>query len=91
MTDNELLAFMGTDPTRWVAEFQATRGRRLAEDGVDIANDDATMVRWFANAIEAGSAAEFAAVIDEARQRYDSDDRSAAGDGGWSTHRGPAE
>lgn len=88
MTDNELLAFMGTDAVRWAEEFRKISVKLSLDDRLDIG----FLIGWFANALEAGRrATEFAAVIDEARQRYDSDDGSAAGDGGWSTHIGPTE
>lgn len=45
LTSGGLLAFMGTDASRWASEFCAMHG-----------GDEGLMIGWFANAIEAGVA-----------------------------------
>jgi hypothetical protein len=42
------------DATHWAERFVHVRARRLAEDGLDIAADEDTMLTWFAGAIETG-------------------------------------
>lgn len=46
-----------TDARQWAEAFAETRVQRRAEDDVDIADDEDTMMGWFANAIECGRSA----------------------------------
>lgn len=51
MTDAELLTYMGTDAQKWSEKFLEVI------DPMSIDIDEALMIGWFANAIEAGRAA----------------------------------
>lgn len=56
-SDCEFLARVGTDAQQWAREFLA---HGLAHDDVD----EGTLLGWFANAIEAGRSAGYAARVD---------------------------
>jgi hypothetical protein len=49
MTDSEMLAKMGTDGSKWAAEF-----RRIALELGYSDMDEGWLIGWFANAIEMG-------------------------------------
>jgi len=57
MNDAQLLTDMGTDAVKWTDEYMRRHGSSLP--------DDDTLVRWFANAIEAGRTAGFREASDE--------------------------
>jgi hypothetical protein len=52
MSDGELLAWMGTDATRWAHVFEMAAGRVPLDDE----ERRGWLIGWFANAIEAGRA-----------------------------------
>jgi hypothetical protein len=52
MKDTELLQFMGTDGAKWAVEF-----RRVALELGYADMEEAWLIGWFANAIEAGRSA----------------------------------
>ena len=47
MSDGALRSYMGTDAARWAAQYMRLHGDTLPDEG--------NLIRWFANAIEAGS------------------------------------
>jgi hypothetical protein len=52
MSDGELLAWMGTDPTRWAMAFEMAAGRVPEDDEAR----RAWLVGWFSAAIGSGRA-----------------------------------
>lgn len=52
MSDEELVAWMGTDPTRWAYVFEMAAGRVPLEDD----ERRVWLTGWFSMAIEAGRA-----------------------------------
>ena len=50
MSEEELIAWMGTDPTRWAAAFELAAGGVPEDDDVR----RRWLIEWFSTAIEAG-------------------------------------